>query len=288
MQLDIATLQSAVRGSAAALRCRRRFQPAGGEGDKAFPPTFAGAVYAVEPRHVPGRPEPATCVLLDSVQSQANRMELALQEALDEGKIEIPVLEVDFTEYGPTRNIGDDEKNGRLLDAVGKVSSLQVPHRLADVILRDSQIDGIDFRKSEKGKALNTASPVNATSLFALCPTALVFGMWDSTGPKGGLGPKFERAIVSEVVGIGAEVGGLLRGVRRDPLEIRAAVKVLKVADKSYSVADPNAKEVKGAVSPPRLIIAVFHFPKIVRKKRRIIFTRVSPSNLPSRRRRCR
>jgi len=243
-QITLQNLQDAIRGSAAAFRCRRRFQPAGGEGDKVFPPTFAGAVYAVEQRHVPGRAEPAVCVLLDSVQSQANRMELALQEALDEGKIKIPVLEVDFTEYGPTGDIEDDEKKGRLLDAVGKVSSLQVPHRLADAILRDSQIGGIDFRKSEKGKALNTVSLLNATSLFALCPTALVFGMWDSTGPKGGLGPKFERAMVSEVVGIGAEKGGLLRGVRRDPLEIRAAVKVLKAADKSYSIADPNSKEV--------------------------------------------
>jgi CRISPR-associated protein Csb1 len=211
---------------------------------------------------VPGRAEPALCVLLDSVQSQANRMELALQEALDEGKIKIPVLEVDFTEYGPTGDIEDDEKKGRLLDAVGKVSSLQVPHRLADAILRDSQIGGIDFRKSEKGKALNTVSLLNATSLFALCPTALVFGMWDSTGPKGGLGPKFERAMVSEVVGIGAAVGGLLRGVRRDPLEIRAAVKVLKAADKSYSIADPNAKDVKGAVSPSAVNHSSVPFPK--------------------------
>jgi CRISPR-associated protein Csb1 len=265
--LTLKHLQDAVQGSAAAFRCRRRFQPAGGEGDKVFPPTFAGAVYAVEQRHVPGRTEPAVCVLLDSVQSQANRMELALQEALDEGKIKIPVLEVDFTEYGPTGDIEDDEKRGRLLDAVGKVSSLQVPHRLADAILRDSQIDGIDFRKSEKGKALNTVSLLNATSLFALCPTALVFGMWDSTGPKGGLGPKFERAMVSEVVGIGAAVGGLLRGVRRDPLEIRAAVKVLKAADKSYSIADPNAKEVKGAVSPSEVNHSSVPFPKDRKEK---------------------
>jgi len=44
-----------------------------------------------------------------------------------------------------------------------------------------------------------------------------VFGMWDSTGPKGGLGPKFERAMVSEVVGIGAEFG-IKTQSRVDPL----------------------------------------------------------------------
>jgi CRISPR-associated protein Csb1 len=221
----------------------------------------------MEQRRLPGRQDPVTCVLLDSVQSQANRMELALQQALDDRKISIPVLEVDFTEYGPTGNVEADEKEGRLIDAIGKVTSLQVPHRLADAILRDSQISGIDFRKSDKGKDLNTVSLANATSLFALCPTALVFGMWDSTGPKGGLGPKFERAMVSEVVGIGAESGDLLRGVRRDPLEIRAAVKVLKAADKSYSIADPSAKDVKGAVSPSEVNHSSVPFPKTRKEK---------------------
>jgi CRISPR-associated protein Csb1 len=95
--LTLKHLQDAMRGSAAAFRCRRRLQPAGAEGDKVFPPTFfAGAAYAVEQRRLPGRVDPTTCVLLDSVQSQANRMELALQDAVDEGRISILVLEVDF------------------------------------------------------------------------------------------------------------------------------------------------------------------------------------------------
>jgi CRISPR-associated protein Csb1 len=194
-------------------------------------------------------------------------MEQALQDALDAGKIKIPVLEVDFTEYGPTGDLEADEKAGRLIDAVGKITSLQVPHRLADAILRDSEFGGVEFRKSDRGKGLNAVSLANATSIFALCPTALVFGMWDSTGPKGGLGPKFERAMVSEVVGIGAEVGGLVRGVRRDPLEIRAAVKVLRAADRSYSVADPNVKDTKGIVSPSEVNHGSVPFPKVRDRK---------------------
>src|SRR5574341_675815 len=252
-------LKAAITGSAAAFRCRRRLQPGGGEGDKVFPPTFAGAVYAVEQRRMPGREQAVTCILLDSVQSQANRMELVLQEALDAGKIKIPVFIVDFTEHDPSENVKADEKDGRLIDAIGRITSLQAPHRLADAILRDSQSDGIAFRKSSIGKALNTVSLSNATPLFNLCPTALVFGMWDSTGPKGGLGPKFERAIVSEIVGIGAEVGDLLRGVRRDPLEIRAAVKILKEPDKSWIVAQKDAKE---AVNPSDVVHSSIPFPK--------------------------
>lgn len=85
--------------------------------------------------------------------------------------------------------------------------------------------------------------------LYQLCPTALIFGMWDSTGPKGGLGAKFERAMVSEVIGIGATIheSHKARGVRRDPLEIRKAVSVVKAADKSWTIAEPKAK---GADAP--------------------------------------
>lgn len=256
--MEISELQKMVAEDAA-LRRRQRLQPVGGPGDKVFPPTFKGAVYAMEQRRVQGRDEPVNCVLLDSVQSQANRMELALQEALDMKRIKIPLLEVDFTEHDPTGNVENDETNERLIDAIGKITSLQVPHRVADAILRDSEFNGVAFRESEKGKALNTISLANATPLFALCPTALLFGMWDSTGPKGGLGPKFERAMVSEVVGVGAEVGDLLRGVRRDPLEIRAAVHVLKKVDKSWSVANADAK---GSVSPSKVNHSNVPFPE--------------------------
>jgi len=262
MKLDLATLHQAVKGSAAAFRCRRKLQPAGGAGDKVFPPTFAGAVYAVEQRRIPGRPDPVTCVVLDTVQSQANRMEQALQEALDGERITIPVLKVDFSAWSPTGSKPDGEK---FIDDVGIITSLQVPHRLADAILRDSQTqDGKKFRESDKGKALNTVSQRNATALYQLCPTALIFGMWDSTGPKGGLGAKFERAMVSEVIGVGATLGDLLRGVRRDPIEARADVKVLKPADKNWSIAAANAK---GAVSPSAVNHSSVPFPEQRKEK---------------------
>jgi len=180
-------------------------------------------------------------------------MELALQEAVDEGRIKLPLVVVDFSEFDPTGDIEADKAAGRLIEKVGRITSLQVPHRLADAILRDSELDGVRFRRSERGKALNTVSLANATPLFELCPTALVFGMWDSTGPKGGLGPKFERAMVSEIVGIGAEWQDSYRarGVRRDPLEISKNVLVFRDEDKSLlRVADG---EKKGAVRPSEI-----------------------------------
>src|SRR5438105_7007690 len=98
-KLTLKHLQDAVAGSAAAYRCRTRLQPAGGEGDKVFPPTYAGSVYAREERQINGTKVP--CVLLDSVQAQANRLEEALQQALDGGTLKgVPVLNVDFTGLG--------------------------------------------------------------------------------------------------------------------------------------------------------------------------------------------
>jgi CRISPR-associated protein Csb1 len=124
-------------------------------------------------------------------------MELALQEAIDDGRIKMPLLIVDCSAHAPTGDVEADAAAGRLIDDVGKITSLQVPHRIADAILRDGELREsgakVSFRKSSKGKLLNKASFANATTLFKLCPTALIFGMWDSTGPKGGLGPAFER-----------------------------------------------------------------------------------------------
>jgi CRISPR-associated protein Csb1 len=230
--LDFVSLKKAVTENAAAFRSRTRLQPAGGEGDKVFPPTYAGAVYAKEDRQINGAKVP--CVLLDSVQAQANRLEEALQRALDSGTLKsIPVLNVDFTGIG-------------LLDEVGRVSSLEAPHRIADAILRDSLHNGQSFRKSELGKSLDQASLQNATPLYKLCPTALIFGLWDSTGPKGGLGAKFQRALVSEIIGVNAEIG-VKTSSRIDPLGMRAAAKVIKKPDGGYELAGDKAKD---GVSP--------------------------------------
>ncbi|HXG11744.1 MAG TPA: type I-U CRISPR-associated protein Cas7, partial [Gemmataceae bacterium] len=82
-------LQEAIRGPAVAIRLRVRLQPAGGPGTKVFPPTYQGGVYATEKRNINGKE--VTCVLLDSVQSQANRMEQALLEAFRAGRLRFPL-----------------------------------------------------------------------------------------------------------------------------------------------------------------------------------------------------
>ncbi len=194
--LDLDTLRAAVAGTAAAFRCITEYQPVGGPGDKVFPSTYLGGVCADEKRRDPKTGGIIDCVLLDSVQSQANRMELALLDAMDEkDSPQLPLLRVAFSDVPKPIT----------------VTSLEAPHRAADAVFRDSLIqeDGnaVTFRTSVKGQALDHADIRNATGLFGLCPTALVFGLWDSTGPRGGLGAKFQRAVVSEFVGYGAVKG---------------------------------------------------------------------------------
>jgi CRISPR-associated protein Csb1 len=221
--MDLATLNAAVKNSAA-IRLRRRLQPAGGAGDKVFPPTYEGATYAEEQRVIDGQRVP--CVLLDSVQSQANRMELALLAAHRAGKITIPVVGVTFPPFPKEAN-GEESKLG----TVGTITSLEAPHRLADAILRDSLNDGVKFRDSAAGKCLDNASTTDATDLYRLCPTALVMGVWDSTGPRGGMGAKFQRALVGELVGVDAQTGAKPAS-RLDPLGIQLnAGPVYRTAD---------------------------------------------------------
>ncbi|MGQ9898528.1 MAG: type I-U CRISPR-associated protein Cas7 [Acidobacteriota bacterium] len=228
MTFSLDELQRAVNG-ATALRCRLRLEPAGGPGTKVFPPTYEGGLYAIEQRRLPGYKDPVRCVLLDSVQSQANRMEETLQQAVDSGRLALPLVEVDFTPYFPSEFSGEDKPPEQpLLEPIGKVSSLQAPHRIVDAILRDSVVEeeqklfrsSIVEHESSYGRRLREASTHRATPLFELCPTALLFGMWDSTGPKGGLGAKFERALVSEIVGVNAVLGAKTSS-RIDPLGIQ-------------------------------------------------------------------
>ena len=233
MKLDRQLLEQAITTDGAAIRLRSRLQPAGGSGDKIFPPTYAEAKdgkkhetrYATEQRVIEG--ERKLSVLLDSVASQANRMELALLAAKRRGDIALPLIEVDFGEAFPD---------------LGSISTLEAPHRVYDAILRDANLEGEAFRASAVGRSITEASTKDARAMFRHCPTALVFGAWDSTGPRGGMGHKFQRALSSEVVAIGCETGSKV-GSRLDPLQVAAAVAVnLSKDDKDNWKVDAKGK----------------------------------------------
>ena len=152
--LSLSRLSALVDGQGVAVRVRQRLQPAGGTGDKIFPPTYAtgdrALKYAGETRRIDGQDVP--CVLLDSVASQANRMEEALQDAWDRRLLDFPLIGVDFS--------GDPE-----LADIGVITTLQAPHRIADAILRDAtDTKGKTlFRDLPEGKAFTSANFRNAS-----------------------------------------------------------------------------------------------------------------------------
>ena len=229
--LTLDDLRTAVSGGSAAFRLTLRLEAVS---PKVFPPTYEGGKYATEERIIGGQKLP--CVLLDSVASQANRMELALQDAWSGGEIDLPVVSVNFEKV---------ENPG-----VPKITSLQAPHRIADAILRDSTLGddkkSPNFRDSEIGEELDRLSAGYATPLLKYAPHCLVFGMWDSTGPRGGLGVKFARAIVSEIIGVNA-VGGKKTSSRIDPLNIRVNAGVLyQGKDGGWTLDEKDAAKEKG------------------------------------------
>jgi CRISPR-associated protein Csb1 len=94
-------------------------------------------------------------------------------------------------------------------------------------------------------------------------PTALLFGAWHSTGEGGGLGAKFPRCLVSEIVAINTPVdeiadqrtgeidprtSGRRTGSRIDPLGVLRKVEVFKGSDGwdvNQQGAGKNAKKVR-------------------------------------------
>jgi CRISPR-associated protein Csb1 len=218
--LTLRHLQDAVKGNAAALRLRVKLHGAGGDGDKVFPPTYAGGIYAVEDRRIDGRI--IRCALLDSIQSQANRMEDALLDAfmpnwcdLEPGDAKGPTCDLPIVAV--------------YVDGHGWVTSLTAPHRIHDAIIRDSEIEEerngqkqrIRFRESTIGKEIVAARLQCAAALYKHCPTALIFGTWDSTAGEGLDAAKIPRAVVSEIIGVEI-TPGVRTASRIDPLGIRA------------------------------------------------------------------
>jgi CRISPR-associated protein Csb1 len=237
--ISLSQLQSALSGSAAAFRSITKLQPVGGEGDKIFPATYAGGVYATEKRRLAPGADLVDCVLVNSVQSEANHAELALKQAIGRGEIQLPLIEADFSGCSDFRK------------PLPNLTSLEVPHRLADAILRDCSLpDGTPFSQSAHARSWGRANLWNATPIFEICPTALVFGMWGSPEKPGGLGAKFERAYVSEVVAVNAIINEEMRaGFRIDPIEVSKGVAVKKT-DSGFQLVEAKAK---GALRPSEI-----------------------------------
>ena len=226
-KLTLERLREAVAKDAA-IRRVQRLQPVGGVGDKIFPPTYPGERRNDSPRHVFERRQiggqNVLCVLIDSPQSQANRLEEALKVARDAGLLAFPAISVDFTDT----DVAD----------IGRITTLNAPHRVFDAIVRDSELRGIcPFQRHRGRKTPGFRESTKCTrTVYELSPTALIFGAWNSTGEGGGLGAKFPRCVVSEIVGINVAV--------EDLIDVRSGVPHAKCCPQ---VSAPEAESIHSA-----------------------------------------
>jgi CRISPR-associated protein Csb1 len=240
-------LRVGVSADAVGIRCRTVLAPLGGRGDKVFPPTYASdnpeTKYALEDRYVPSADgnggSVAQSVVLDSVASQANRLELALLDAIRSGDLLAPVTSVDF-------------RQARNLVGLDRISDYEAPHRIFDALLRDSYDGDHLFRNGAVGTAITEARPRDAAALYHHSPHTLVFGGWDSTGPRGGLGAKYERAITSEIVALGIQKG-VRTASRIDPagIELRAG-RLYQTPDRTWTLDEREAE--RDGSGKPRLL----------------------------------
>lgn len=166
------------------------------KGSLVLPPTYADAPH----RHnmtEPNAENVAAWVSLDSPASFANRVEEKLVRA----------------------GLGLDPL--RVQVAGTTLSTMQMPHRVYDAILRDSNLAGEPFPKTEIGKAVTAASARDASALLQYDPAVLLFGGWDSTriGKKANDGNKWPAALSVEIHGENATLVKRA-GNRVDPLRI--------------------------------------------------------------------
>jgi CRISPR-associated protein Csb1 len=193
----------------AAIRIKATYEPQGGPGSKVFPPTYigdaAGTRYHFEKRWGADG-DAVDVVVLDSIQSQANRAESALLEAVDELGLPQIVMEA------------------KVGEGVVRVSSLQAPHRSRDAYFLDSEVDGVPFDKTHVGMALGKADAQDATAYLRHAPYDLVYGVWDSHRGKR-MALKFARAYTSEILGWDLQIGKKA-ATKGDPFNVPGQSKV--------------------------------------------------------------
>lgn len=234
---------SGVRG----LSITRQLQPLGGRGDSVAPPTFAQAEGEEKgPRYVWSErrldDEMLKTCLLDSPASQANRIEEALLEFVQSGRLKLPLHRMDVPH-------------------IGILTDLELPHRAYDATVGTARLaDGTEWKKSKVAKQLREASRKDARALLEHAPLILVLGGWDShsgTAANAWQG-RHEKAVWSKIVAIDAfrmdRPGG-----RLDPMGLPSSYKAdlgegtKKLVDQGLGVVPPAMEKL------PRLSITMRH-----------------------------
>ena len=238
--LDLLT-EASLPGGATCLTSVTELEPAAGPHASVAPAKFASGrqsdakgEYAYEKRYLEGVPSQA--VIIDSKQSQLNRCEAALAQAVADGHqvlSRMPRVEVTYQRDGLNEAYSD----------------LTLPHRIFDGHIRAGSVGGTPVTQLDAYRAIRNATPANARAVLNASPVSLVFGSWDSSRfTRQG---RWRSALVGEIIGFCADNHPALRGgARVDPvgMQVRLDEAELKALAEAQR-AELSAKNFKNAVN---------------------------------------
>ena len=227
-------------GGASVLTSVTPLEPAAGPHASVAPAKFlegkgrtAKPVFAYERRFWDG--EAVTAVLIDSKQSQNNRLEAAVSAAIAD---QDPVL-------ARTPRIELRFEDGQVY------SDIDLPHRAFDGQIRAGTINGEPATAAQEYRELRNATVADARPLLERSPITLLLGGWDASR-KTHAG-RYRSLLVGEIIGILSDQGrdpevnqSRRGGARIDPLGARiqldqaereaiADVQKSELSDKAYT-----------------------------------------------------
>lgn len=194
-----------------ALVLKEHLTPVEGDGGVFFPPTYAKERESDKsPYNIDTLSDGTTVVTVDSVGSQANRMEPIFRDDPDLAKL-VP-------------QIGIDIGGGRT------VSLLEAGHRLGDAIVRASGLKDAARAAFDAFLSKGDAKPI-----AKLAPTSLVFGVWDSRDTLAKL-PRIVQSVIRAW-----DVDLLTRSAQYGPPLDYAALEVFSEEEKQKSEGNPKS-----------------------------------------------
>ena len=213
-----------------ALHLKQKLLPVEGEGGVIFPPTYADIGYNIDTLS-----DGTKVALIDSVGSQANRMEPIFKRAPHSEFVPQIEIELHTKEY-------DGEKH------VERRSLLDLAHRSADAVVYSCPELAPRIKK-----AFRTLKQYgNAQQLCQLAPTSLVFGFWDSRGESSEKHPRLVRSIIRawnvQPLHMAAQFNSVWKTLdenQQNELEKEAKAKKMKLSEKGFKDAPSTFRKTK-------------------------------------------
>jgi CRISPR-associated protein Csb1 len=174
---------------------KQKLLPVEGPGGVFFPPTYADVGYNIDELS-----DGTKVVTLDSVGSQANRMEPLFKR--EPYSALVPQIDIQY---------GNEQV----------VSILEAGHRLGDALIRSTEL-----QKPAQDAFRLLLDAGDASAIAKLAPTSLVFGVWDSRDTHARL-PRIVQSVIRAW-----DVDDLKRSAQYNPALDYAALEVFSEEDK--------------------------------------------------------